>query len=238
MKKLMLMCLVLMLATTAYGVVSRVEVVGGGDPATQEFARLRYDGSSVDLVGPSWLMIGDHIHGANHYSDGVTKINIPDEIPSSATIISARIEGYFHVNSGGLGHVYMALMDYAGDENPFDGPITWASDSPDYVATSLVTVLDFNGGEQNYAFDITADIAAKVAAGYDYASYAWQNSDAVGNPTPNGAEVPPTINMIGFCEWEWEPNLDKVALVVEWVPEPATMILLALGGLVVCRKRK
>ena len=197
--------------------IARYETVGGG-AATQTYAQLSYDGSTVDFDGVGgWLMIGDHLNGANHYSDGITKFDIPDEILPSYTINSARIEGYFHVNSGGLGNVYMGLRSYTFDNTTL--PISWA-DSPDTASMYDVAVLDFDGGERDYWFDITADIADKVAAGYDYASYSWWNTDAAGVPRANGPEVPPAINMIGFCGWEWGPAWDKVALVIDYsLPE-------------------
>ena len=240
MKKLMLMCLVFMfVATAAYGTISRYECVRTGTAAGNTFAGLNYtDDGTINVTG-SWLMIGDLLSGANHYTDGVTKFDIPDEIPSTATIISAHIEGYFHVNSGGSGHVYMSLRDYDAGENAGPG-IDYYTDSPNVVATTQVALLDFDGGEKNYFWDITADIAAKVAAGYDWASYAWQAANPPGVIIPNGGEFPPVYQAIGFCNWDWDPagRLDSPALVIEWVPEPATMVLLALGGLAVCRKRK
>ena len=214
MKKSMLVSLVFM-ATVAYGVIARYETVGGGSP-NQTYAQLSYDGFSVNYTG-SWLMIGDHLHGANHYSDGITKFDIPDGILPGATINSARIEGYFHVNSGGLGHVYMGIKTYTFDNDVF--PITWA-DSPETASMYDVAVLDFNGDEGNYWFDITADIAAKVAAGYDFASYSWWNTEPNGVPRENGAEVPPTINMIGFCGSDLGPAIDHPALVIDYtVPD-------------------
>ena len=154
------------MATVAHATIARYECVGGGDPNTQTFARLRYDGSSIDLTG-SWLMIGDHIHGANYYSDGITKFDIPDEIGPGYTINSAKIEGYFHVNNGEINNVWMALRTYAFDNDTL--PIDW-NDSPDNASmvSGNVAVFDFNGSEADYEFDITDDIAAKVAAGSCY----------------------------------------------------------------------
>ena len=240
MKKLMLMCLVFMfVATSAYGVISRYEVIRSGTTAGNTFAGINYtDNGQMNVTG-SWLMIGDLLSGANHFSDGVTKFDIDDAISPTDTILNAYIEGYFHVNSGGAGHVYISLQDYDSGDNPGVG-VDYNTDSPNVVGTTPFAILDFDGGEKNYQFDVTANIAAHVAAGADWASYAWQVSDAAGNVKANGAEVPPIYNAIGFCNWDWDPAglLDSPALVIEWVPEPATMVLLALGGLVACRKRK
>jgi hypothetical protein len=249
MKKLMLMCLAIMFTTSvASAYIAESVCEDTGDPNTQSYARLRYDGSTVNWVSDPahviHLVVGDHLHGVNHYSDGVTKYDIPDEIPQDATITSAKIRAYQHVNNSGMGSLYMALEGYM-DENPFDSPISFASDSPDHVSTYLVSVLDFYDGEQIYEFDITADIAAKVAAGYDWASYAWQHCDAQGNVTPNGPAVPPDISMVGLGlvdpldEYNLpQEDYPRPTLIIEYIPEPATMVLLALGSLVICRKRK
>lgn len=240
MKRVMYFMFMFMLVFCMFGVASgavvRVEAVYGRD-----FARLRYDGFSVDY-GPAGdhLMIGDHIHGANHYSDGVVKFDIPDVIQSDNQINSVTYEGYHHVHgSWDGGSLYMKIQKFTYDnglpESPTDAnTITWA-DSPEDPCNIMEDVAVFKFFDANYySFDVTAAVAADIAAGFDYTSWTWQASDPNGMVLQNGAEYVPAnypevsaIYMIGFTCWEWAPNLDKPALVIDYgfAPDNCTQVL-------------
>ena len=246
MKKLMCLMLVLGLSAVATADIVTIEVARDVSGATQEFARLRYDGATVDYwVGGSWMMIGDHIGGANHYSDAVTKFNLAAAaIPAGSTINSVTLKGYYHENGNwdGSGNTYMRIEKYTSNNGTV--PITLA-DSPDTAATSYVTTLAFGLGETQYSIvdaALTAAVAADFAAGNTHTSFTWQASDPAGNALANGGvgNYPyGDIYMIGFPLWEWAPSYDIPALVIDYtVPEPATMTLLALGSVALLKRKK
>jgi hypothetical protein len=215
------------------------------EPNNQEFARIRYTGATVDYDFPgSWMMIGDHIHGANHYSDGITKFHIgPQGFSDADTINSVTLQGYFHKNgtwdaANGDNNVYMALSKYDNENGAL--PITLA-DWPDWVdpcdpcnvgePVTFVTTLSFATETQHYFTDpsIKAAVLADIAAGYDYTGYVWQASDPCGNVLVNGASNDPCrpesdIYMTGFPGWEWGANLDSPDLKIEYTYEYGTYV--------------
>ena len=152
MKKLMyVLMLSMFLSVVASADIATIPVVRDASGATATVARMRYTGTQIDYDYPgSWMMVGDHIHGANHYSDGITKYDIPAEILPSYIINSVTIEGYFHTNVAfggwdGTGNTYIALSKYNTDNSSI--PITLA-DTIDGVGGGGAgsTGSDRNGG--------------------------------------------------------------------------------------------
>ena len=194
--------------------IATIPVIRDVTGATATVARMRYTGASIDYDYPgSWMMIGDHLHGANHYSDGITKFKVAGLIPSD-TINSVAIKGYFHENGDwdGTGNTYIALSKYDFDNSAI--PITLA-DTIDGVGglgeagVSYVTTLTLSG-EQNYDFAdaaLTAAVAADIGAGYSYTGFVWRASAPDGTVLNNGSEPHvdwpevSAIYMTGFPSW-------------------------------------
>lgn len=256
MKKLMCLWLVLAMSAVVSADIVRTECVRDGSGATAEVARMRYTGSQIDYDYPnSWMFVGDHLHGASHMSDGITKFDL-SVLPAlgageSFVINGVTLEGYYDAtgsydSGGGDNNVYVRLEKYTFDNSSI--PILLA-DAPDNAATAYVTTLVFDSGQTQYYFNdpaVLAGVAADIAAGYAYTGLTWQIARPDGTAIPNGGEpsgTDPTkseIYRIGFPGWEWGALLDSPALVIDYtiIPEPATMALLALGSALLLKRKK
>ena len=241
MKKFMFLVLVLGICAMASADIATITVVRDSSGATSTVARMLYTGGQVDYDYPnSWMQIGDHINGANHYSDGMSKYDLPAVILPSYTINSVTLQGTF--NGAGdwddTGKQYVRLEKYNFDNSTI--PILLA-DAPDNANTSYVTTLELSGYATNYVLGdaaLTAAVAADIAAGYDFTGLTWQMSDPSGNAIANHGEFSiPELNdavyATGFASWV------SHEMVIDYtIPEPATMALLALGSAVLLKRKK
>jgi hypothetical protein len=165
-------------------------------------------------------------------------------LPAGATITKAQIRLY--ASNGNNGSVWIAPVvthdwsqataTVAGPDHPTSPNKTWGpTGTPGYFSQADVgTISTFTGAAVPVAnptvVDVTSDLQAIVNGAKP--NYGWA---FLGGTTFNNTG--PTIGNHAYATQDAVDATVHPALFVEYTPEPATMCLLALGGLALLRRR-
>jgi hypothetical protein len=164
-------------------------------------------------------------------------------LPAGATITKAQIRLY--ASNGNNGSAWIAPIvthnwsqataTVAGPDKPTSPNKTWGPASNAlFSAADVGTISTFSGAAVPVAnptvVDVTSDLQAIVNG--TKPNYGWA---FVGSATFTTGS--PTIGNHAYATADNTNALVRPALFVEYTPEPATMMLLALGGLALLRRR-
>lgn len=165
-------------------------------------------------------------------------------LPAGATITKAQIRLY--ATNGNNGSVWVAPIlthdwnqataTVAGPNKPTNPNRTWGPNSDSYFSSAdLGTISTFSGAAvpvgKPIVVDVTTDVQA-IANG-TRANYGWA---FVGGTT--FTENGPTIGNHSYSTADNATTANRPALFIEYTPEPATLCLLAMGGLALLRRRR
>ncbi|OHB53905.1 MAG: hypothetical protein A2Y12_09425 [Planctomycetes bacterium GWF2_42_9] len=147
---------------------------------------------------------------------GVAKFQLPTEISSSDLVTSASIKGYCYVNPT---TVYFKVQRYINNNTTVLGP----NDNPNTASLVDVGIFQVDSGGQNWAwfsFDVTAGVAADIAAGKTYSYYVITAVyDALGTPMDNDEEDgDPTYYYMAVAKG-WS-NVSRPHLEIEYIDMP------------------
>jgi hypothetical protein len=170
------------------------------------------------------MTLGDY-YGGFAATAGVIKFDLTSAGINSSTVISnAYLKGYGFSSST---DVYVKVQKYAGD-NTTDLSLADLTAAMEEVGVFLAPKDD------NFSYDITAAVAADIAAGKTYSSYFLTAVEDASGTMMDGIGTPEFYYSVIYDGWgsdQYYPRLD-----VTVIPEPATMALLALGGLLIRKK--
>jgi len=178
----------------------------------------------------SMFYIGDPHPSAAYFDYGVVKYALPTAL-TGQTILNASVN--IRVIAQLEGDVYILLQKYTFDNN------TAVNIPNDYTTNQVQNIGVFTATGGWMTWDVTSALQSDVNNGYQYSSY---RASAVVSPidlTPVAIEGAYYVRAAAaeltkdYPTWTGlEPRLD-----VEYVPEPATMSLLALGSLWLIRRK-
>ena len=179
-------------------------------------------GSSTTLLtddAPTWLITRGLIRFSDLIGGGF------NDVPAGACVRSAtlrlHISNLQNADANTTNSIYQVLTDWDEDT------VTWANFNnggvagTNYVATALDSLVP-NTTDSFYYFDV-AEAVQNWADGQD--NYGWLLVNLGGN----------------MAQWDSDDHgigMYRPLLVVEWVPEPASMLLLGGGLLALLRRRR
>lgn len=227
MKKCVVTVLLIMCLSLAAS-AANISVITVGD-------RDGYSGAGGGVVANNTAMfyIGDPHPALSYFDYGVVKYNLPAEL-AGQTIVNATVNiRIIQHGPGQDGYVHVLLQKYTYDN-------TTAVNSTDCTTTAVQNIGVYSATAGEFmSWNVTSTLQSDVNNGYDYSAY---RAAAVVSPTDLTPVAIPGAYYVNCAAAEltgtyptWtglEPRLD-----VEYVPEPATMCLLALGSLLLARRK-
>jgi len=187
----------------------------------------QWNTETYPYVDTTWAYayIGN-VNPSDFYYCMVTKFTI-DPVLSGKTIQSAQLQisgpisPYYRVAG-----CYLQLQHYTYNNDPAVMAADGRTTSVENIGAPHSTLAsDWN------TWDVTAAVAADVAAGYSHSAFRWKAVDADGNDVHTG----------GYCFSAYTSEETNVArrpvIAVTYVPEPITLALMGLGGLALCRRK-
>ena len=172
-----------------------------------------------------------------------TYFEIPAELKAPGIVITNATlyqqTAYNGAGPTGYAGTYFQTVHYNADNGcAVTNAQSDLTDDPTKYALVDGTHFESSTTNSMHTWDVTALLQADVTAGWDYSPYATRITDNQGafiTPQPNPA-------FAGYygCLWSSNsPHGPALAphIVVEYIPEPATLLLLGLGALVLRRRR-
>ncbi|OHB53904.1 MAG: hypothetical protein A2Y12_09420 [Planctomycetes bacterium GWF2_42_9] len=169
--------------------------------------------------GTELMQIGD-VYAGWAANVSVVKFDLGSAgIDSSKTISSALFKGYMYSSAGGT---WIKIQKYtANNSTDLSGD--------DMTASVEDVAIVYGIRDGNFSYDLTSAVAADAAAGKTYSSFRLSIvKDETGFPWDSWVGAPEYYYSAIFDGWGEAQYLPR--LEVTYVPEPATMALLLIGG--------
>lgn len=224
MKTFLSMLLILALTMTASASTISVITVGDRD------GEVGANGGVVNTTA-NLFFCGDKSPTFPHVYYGVVKYALPAEL-TGQTITDATVNIRVIAHTGGT--IYILLQKYTFDN-------TTAVNAADCTTASVQNIGVYSALPGSFmSWDVTSALQSDVDNGYLYSAY---RATAVVSETDLTPIAIPGGWGVNCCSAEGEVNVPAYVglsprLDVEYVPEPVTIALLALGGCATLIRRK